>query len=138
MGVKKASISPLEAWQERYLSSDGTRLTYADFQPKWLDYLPFSKLFDGRKPVFLDHAKSRHPCDLWREFGAPYLAEFTRRHPGQMPLPWWCWEAPGAADPADQGKDLVKYQKAVLRAQRRARWPAEKQTEFLKKHGLKK
>ena len=137
MGVKKALLAPLETWQERYLMSDGTRLNYSDFQPKWLDYLPFSKLYDGRKPVFLDQAKARHPCDLWREFGAPYLAEFTRRHPGQMPLAWWQWGPIGCANPADQGTDPLKYAKAIVRAQRRARWPAEKQIEFLKKHGVK-
>ena len=138
MGVKKASIAPLEPWQVAYLMSDGKRLNYSDFQPRWLNAIPFWRLYDGQKPAFLNPEKARHPCDLWRQFGAEHLTEFTRRHPGQMPLAWWQWDAPGCANPADQGKDLVKYQKAIVRAQRRARWPAAKQIEFLTKHGLKK
>ena len=138
MAIKKTQLATLEPWQVAYLMSDGRRLNYSDFNPDWLGAIPFWKLYDGRCPIFLNSEKAAHPFNLWREHGSEHLAEFRRRHPGKMPLPWWTWCAPGAADPADQGRDPAKYQKAIVRAQRRARWPAEKQTEFLQKHGLKK
>ncbi|MCJ8501025.1 hypothetical protein [Desulfatitalea alkaliphila] len=135
MAIKKASIAPLEAWQERYLASDGRRLPYEDFSP-WPTACYYFRLFDGEGPPLLDPAKARHPSNLWKEYGGEFLAAFIARNPGTRPLPWWTWDAPDAANPADQGSDPDHYQKAVAQAQRRSRWTPEKQAAFLHKHGL--
>lgn len=136
MAIKKASLTALEPWQERYLTSDGKRLTYDDFSPHWLDALPFWKLCDGERPVYLDPAKARHPSALWREHGGEYLDRFIADHPGTRPLPWWMWDAPDAANPTDQGSDPDRYEKAVKQAQKRSRWAPEKQTALLRARGL--
>ena len=131
---RHSNRAPLEPWQERYLSHDGRELAVEDFRPQWLQYFDFCKLCDGEIPVNRNPLIGRHPAVLWAQYGADYLQAFITQNPGRRPLPWYQREAPGAADP--KGRDRVKFFKAQNLARNRARWPHEKQAEFLRTHGL--
>jgi hypothetical protein len=123
----------LTDWQAKYLVFDGQNDPKPDDFAHWVpDWPACLRLCDGERPVFFSPALSRHPRELWRDYGEDFLPAFIQEHPGQRPLPWWQFDAPGCADP----KDPDNYYRKIQTARRRSAWKLEKQTEFLKKHNL--
>lgn len=74
-----------------------------------------------------------HPHQLWEDYRDEFLPPYIESHPGQRSLPWWQWDAP---DGWCADSDFEQQSLELLRAEVRAAWPKEKQTQYLAKHGL--
>jgi hypothetical protein len=125
---------PLLDFQEAFLSCKSMESVKPGMFPNRFTIHNFWKLCKGENPAPNgDSLKSRHPAELWKCFGEHFLKEFIRENPGRRPLAWWMFGSPDSANP---GGPLADYLAALAIARQHALWPAKRQAEFLRKHGL--